>query len=68
MKRLLALTLGLLVGLTNAVVSAPVAWAQGVLIITNHPAPLPRPIYRPHPVPIPLPVSSYKIKELGAPP
>ena len=65
MKRLLALTLGLLVGLTNAVVSAPVAWAQGVLIITSHPAPLPRPIYRPHPVPIPLPVSSYKIKELG---
>jgi len=60
MKRLLALTLGLLVGLTNAVASA-----QGVLIITGHPAPLPRPIYRPHPVPIPVPVMSYKIRELG---
>ena len=65
MKRLLTLTLGLLVGLTNAVVSAPVAWAQGVLIITGHPVPLPRPIYRPHPVPIPVPVMSYKIRELG---
>ncbi len=72
MKRLLALTLGLLVGLTNAVVSAPVAWAQGVLIITNHPGPLPRPIHHHHyvkiptpPVVIPTPVSSYKIKELA---
>lgn len=67
MKRLLALTLGLLVGLTNAVASA-----QGVLIITNHPGPLPRPIYHHHhvkvttpPVAIPTPVSSYKIKELA---
>lgn len=65
MKRLLALTLGVLVGLTSAVVSAPVASAQGVLIITNHPAPLPRPIHHIHSVPIPTPVSSYKIKELG---
>ncbi|MEK6258118.1 MAG: VIT domain-containing protein [Planctomycetota bacterium] len=67
MKRLLALTLGLLVGLTNAVVSGPVVWAQGVLIITNHPGPLPRPVYHtPHVrVPPPTPVSSYKIKELA---
>ncbi len=67
MKRLLALTLGLLVGLTSAVVSPPEAWAQGVLIITTHPTPLPRPIYYhpPRPVPIPTPVMSYKIKELS---
>ena len=67
MKRLLALTLGLLIGLTNVVVSPSDASAQGVLIITTHPTPLPRPIYfhPPRPVPIPTPVMSYKIKELS---
>lgn len=59
MKRLLALALGLLVGLSNSVASA-----QGVLIITSHPVPLPRPHFRPIPTPTP-PVASYKIKELG---
>ena len=67
MKRLLALTLRLLVGLTIAVVSAPVASAQGVLIFTSHPAPLPRPFHPPtHSVVRPVPpVVSYKIKELA---
>ncbi len=59
MKRLIALALGLLVGVSNSVASA-----QGVLIITNHHVPLPRPIYRPIPMPVP-PVVSYKIKELA---
>lgn len=62
MKRILGLLLGLCVGLSNVA-----AFAQGVLIITNHPGPLPRPI--PHPsthirMPPPSP-SSYKIKELA---
>ena len=42
---------GLLIGLTNAGGSAPVIWAQGVLIITNHLGPLPRPIAPLQPVP-----------------
>jgi Ca-activated chloride channel family protein len=62
MKRFLGLMLGLCVGFANAVASA-----QGVLIITNHPGPLPRPI--PHPTPhirpAPPASSSYKIKELS---
>ncbi|MBS0202009.1 MAG: VWA domain-containing protein [Planctomycetes bacterium] len=63
MKRILGLMLGLAFGLSSAVASA-----QGVLIITNHPGPLPRPW--PHPTPIhvrpPSPPSvSYKIKELS---
>jgi Ca-activated chloride channel family protein len=54
--------LGLLVGLTNAT-----SFAQGVLIITNHPGPLPRPWPHPtpQPRPVPQPVVSYKIKELA---
>lgn len=63
MKRFLGLMLGLCVGLTNAV-----ACAQGVLIITNHPVPLPRPLppyHPPHIRPTPPPSVSYKIKELG---
>lgn len=62
MKRLLGLMLGLLVGLTNAT-----SFAQGVLIITNHPGPLPRPWPHPtpQPRPVPQPVVSYKIKELA---
>ena len=58
---------GLLIGLTNAGGSAPVIWAQGVLIITNHLGPLPRPIAPLQPVPhvpISAPVSAYKIKAL----
>lgn len=62
MKRFLSLMLGLCIGLSSAVASA-----QGVLIITNHPVPLPRPW--PHPLPhvrpAPPPSVSYKIKELG---
>jgi Ca-activated chloride channel homolog len=62
MKRLLAVVFGLLIGLTGSVASA-----QGVLIITNHPVPLPRPW--PHPTPhirpVPPPSVSYKIKELA---
>ena len=38
MKRFLGLMLGLVFGFSNAI-----AMAQGVLIITNHPVPLPRP-------------------------
>ena len=61
MKRLLAVVLGLFVGLTNAVASA-----QGVLIFTSHPGPLPRPHIHLHLTPAVLPpTSSYKIKELG---
>jgi len=60
MKRFLGLMLGLLIGFSNAVVSA-----QGVLIITNHPGPLPRP-WHPPTVPVrPQPPVSYKIKELA---
>ncbi len=63
MKRLLGLVLGMFIGLTNGVASA-----QGVLIFTNHPGPLPRPL--PHhsirlPQPPPQPSVSYKIKELA---
>lgn len=61
MKRLLGLMLGISIGLTNAA-----TFAQGVLIITNHPGPLPRPIPRPtpHVRPAPPTATSYKIKEL----
>jgi len=50
--------LGLVVGLMNAVASA-----QGVLIFTSRPAPLPRISHLPPTAP--SPPSSYKIKELG---
>ncbi len=67
MKRLLVAMLGLLVALSSGVVSPREAAAQGVLIFTSHPAPLPRPVHS-HvariPVPV-MPVSSYKIKELA---
>lgn len=59
MKRLLAASLGLLMGLTNVA-----AFAQGMLIATDHHIPLPRPYlpsatgHRPWP-------SAYKIKELA---
>ena len=59
MKRVLSLVLGMLVGLTNGVASA-----QGVLIFTNHPGPLPRPMPH-HSVRLPQPAVSYKIKELA---
>ncbi len=62
MKRFLGLMLGLFIGLSGSA-----AFAQGVLIITNHPGPLPRPW--PHPLPsirpTPPPSVSYKIKELA---
>ena len=61
MKRSLALVMGLFVGLTNSL-----AIAQGVLIFTSHPAPLPRPAWHSHPLPTAsVPASSYKIKELS---
>ncbi|MEI8018511.1 MAG: VIT and VWA domain-containing protein [Schlesneria sp.] len=61
MKRSLAVALGFLVGLTNSL-----SFAQGVLVFTSHPAPLPRPTWHSHVVPTtPLPSSSYKIKELS---
>ena len=61
MKRSLALVLGFLVGLTNSL-----GFAQGVLVFTSHPAPLPRPTWHSHIAPTtPLPSSSYKIKELS---
>lgn len=62
MKRFLGMMLGLMFGLSNAVASA-----QGVLIITNHPGPLPRPWHppTPHIRPTPQPPVSYKIKELA---
>ena len=64
MKRFLGMMLGLICGLSNVVVSA-----QGVLIITNHPGPLPRPwphpSIPPHIRPTPPPSVSYKIKELA---
>jgi len=62
MKRFLSLMLGLCIGLATSVASA-----QGVLIITNHPVPLPRPWPHspPHARPTPPPAVSYKIKELG---
>ncbi len=61
MKRSLALVLGFLVGLTNSL-----GFAQGVLVFTSHPAPLPRPTWHSHVAPTtPLPSSSYKIKELS---
>ena len=61
MKRSLALVMGLIVGLTNSL-----AFAQGVLVFTSHPSPLPRPTWHSHVVPTtPLPSSSYKIKELS---
>lgn len=60
MKRLLAAALGLAVGLVNAVASA-----QGVLIVTGHPAPLPRPHWTAQSPAVPIAPSSYKIKELG---
>ena len=61
MKRLIVFLLGFSVGLVNAVASA-----QGVLIVTSHPAPLPRP-HRPTRPPAISPVTpaSYKIKELA---
>ena len=61
MKRSLSLVMGLVVGLTNSL-----ALAQGVLVFTSHPAPLPRPTWHSHVAPTtPLPNSSYKIKELS---
>ena len=67
MRRLLVAMLGLLVALSSGVVAPREAAAQGVLIFTSHPAPLPRPIHS-HvariPIPV-MPVSSYKIKELA---
>ena len=60
MKRLLAVVLGLVVGLTNALVSA-----QGVLIFVDRPAHLPRPHWVSHTPTAVQPPSSYKIKELG---
>lgn len=64
MKRFLGLMLGLMIGFSHAVASA-----QGVLIFTNHPVPLPRPWHPPtthiHIHPIPQPPVSYKIKELA---
>lgn len=62
MKRFLGLMLGLCVGLSNTI-----ATAQGVLIITNHPGPLPRPWHPspPHVRPLPPPSPSYKISEIG---
>ncbi len=61
MKRTLALVIGLFAGLT----SSP-AIAQGVLIFTSHPAPLPRPTWHHHEAPTTtLPGSAYKIKELS---
>ena len=61
MKRLIVFLLGFSVGLVNAVASA-----QGVLIVTSHPVPLPRP-HRPTRPPAVSPVApaSYKIKELA---
>lgn len=62
MKRWLALTLGLILTLQTGFASA-----QGVLVVIDRPAPLPRPIiiYPPTPTPRPTPVASYKIKELA---
>ncbi len=61
MKRSLALVLGLIVGLTNSL-----ALAQGVLVFTSPPSPLPRPTWHSHVAPTTLlPNSSYKIKELS---
>ncbi len=64
MKHPLAVVLGLIVGLSNTIASA-----QGVLIFTNHPGPLPRPhgmsIGMPRDLGIPVPPASYKIKELS---
>lgn len=59
--RSMAIAVGFVLGCFNAIASA-----QGVLIFTNHPGPLPRPLRLPHPtVSVPVPQSSYKIKELG---
>ena len=58
MKRLLAVVFGLIVSLAHEV-----ALAQGVLVFTTHPGPLPRPHFRPLSPPT-VPMSSYKIKEL----
>ena len=58
MRRSHVILLGLVVGLMNSVASA-----QGVLIFTSRPAPLPRISHLPPTAP--SPPSSYKIKELG---
>ncbi|WP_397570504.1 VIT domain-containing protein [Schlesneria sp. T3-172] len=61
MKRYLFLALGIITGLMHSV-----AAAQGVLIITSSPVPLPRPHHPPHPPSTPVVSSaSYKIKELA---
>lgn len=46
-----------------AVLAATSVWAQGVMVIVDHPVPLPRPIIRPNPPPTPVP--TYCLKELA---
>jgi len=58
MKRLLGLVFGIVIGLAQSVS------AQGVLVITSHPVPLPRPFPPPTVRPVPPP-ASYKIRELA---